>query len=138
MNKKVIAGIVAVVLLGGAFYAGMMYQKSQAPSFTRGAGGGFAGGPGGAGGRGTRGGGAGGFIGGTILSKDAQGITVQMQGGGSKIVFIGASTTVMKATAGTPNDLTVGANVMVVGSPNPDGSVNASSINLREARPQNQ
>ena len=124
MNKNIIIAAVigALVIGGGSFYAGMTYQKSQAPSrgqfggqFSRGMGG-------------TRGAG-GGFTTGTILSKDDKSITVQLpNNGGTKIVFYTSAVPVTKSVSGSATDLTVGERVMVVGSSNQDGSVSAESI----------
>ena len=99
--------------------------------------------------RGTRVGG--GFVGGQIIAKDATSITVQLkalggqngpnsgatqtQGQGSKIVFYTNGTNVMKTTDGTANDLIVGKDITVTGTANPDGSVNAQSIQIRPTTP---
>jgi hypothetical protein len=139
-NKKVIYGSIAVVALVAVFFGGMKYGEAQG---TR-AGGQFARGNfAGAGngtvqfGRGQAGGAAGrggaGLTIGTILSKDATSITVGVQGGGSKIVFTGASTTISQMAAGTLDDLQTGTNVMVQGTPNSDGSMTAQSIQIRPA-----
>ena len=73
----------------------------------------------------------GGGVSGQILSLDATTLTMTTQGGGSRIVFLSASTTVNKISAGKINDLTVGANVSVVGSSNTDNSINAQMVQLR-------
>jgi len=129
--------VVGLVLIGGAFYGGMKYDQSQRAAgrnvaFTQ-----FTGGVGGRGGFALRGAG-GGFVSGSILSKDAQSITVQLMGTttatqGSAIVFLSSSTTIMKTTTGSPADLTVGQNVTVVGNKNSDGSYTANTIQLRPA-----
>ena len=136
-NKKVVyivIGIIVVFAIG--FWGGDMYGKGQAAA-TRankfaGAGG-ASGQYGGA--RGGRGGAAGGFVTGTILSKDATSITVQLATGGSKIVFLSDSSTIGKSVTGTADDLTAGEQVMVSGAPNSDGSVTATSVQIRPAAP---
>ncbi len=134
MNKKIYSVIGVVIIAGLSFYGGIKYNQSTAPApTTRGAG--FAGGQGGQ--RGARGGnGMGGFVSGTILSKDATGITVQLRGGGSQIVFMASSTEISKSAKGTADDLTAGELVTVMGVPNSDGTLNAQTIQIRPAQPQ--
>ncbi len=133
MNKNKIISIVAVVVIAGiAFFGGMKYGQAKSNSASASARANFGGQAGGAGGRGTRNA-NGGFNVGGILSKDDKSITIQIQSGGSKIVFTTASTTVSKMTPGTMADLQVGENVMVQGMPNSDGSVTAQSIQIRPA-----
>ena len=134
-NKKIITGVVAVVVAVGIFFGGVSYGKGQAAATaqtqgTRGNGQ-FAGRQ-----AGTRGAGGGGFVIGDILSKDATSITVKLRTGGSAIVFTGSSTQVMKSTAGSLDDLSIGSTVMVQGTPNSDGSVTAQSIQIRPSSPQ--
>ena len=130
--------VIAVVFAGVGFFSGMKYQAGTVP--TRGA---FAGGgnfAGGSGGRGGRAGGAGAVFG-TIMSKDANGITVQLGGPGatstngtatgSKIVLVNDSTQITKMAAGSLSDLTVGEAVTASGSTNADGSVTATVIQIR-------
>ncbi|HEY1041195.1 MAG TPA: DUF5666 domain-containing protein [Candidatus Paceibacterota bacterium] len=70
---------------------------------------------------------------GKILSVDATSITVQMGETGSKIIMISPSTTVSKSAAGTITDLKVGEEVMVMGTPNADGSISATNVSIRPA-----
>ncbi len=77
------------------------------------------------------GGNAGGLIGGEILAKDDKSVTVKMRDGGSKIIFFTSSTSVQKSATGTLEDLKVGDNISASGPANPDGSINAASIQLR-------
>ncbi|PIV46734.1 hypothetical protein COS21_03800 [bacterium (Candidatus Gribaldobacteria) CG02_land_8_20_14_3_00_41_15] len=142
MKKNILLIIIlAIVVVGaGSFYGGLQYGKSKSP-----AGGGLAnlsaeqrqarfqqmGGANAAGQRGVRAGN--GFTVGEILAKDANSITVKLNDGGSKIVFIATSTQVMKSAVGSLDDLIVGENISVNGAANQDGSITAQSIQLRPA-----
>ena len=126
MNPKVIGAVVGVIIIaGGAFYGGMMYEKSQTPARGGGTAGQFQRGAG-AGGAGARGGG--GFTSGDILSKDATSLTIKMMDGSTKIVLFSGSTMITKSAPGTPADLSQGTRVSVVGTANQDGSVTAQNI----------
>lgn len=133
-NKKIGLVIVGIIVLVGVFYGGMVYGKSQTPA--RGAQvfdpnnipNGMPNG-------GTRniknGAGLGGFTGGEIISKDDKGITIKLQDGGSKIIFLSATTAIAKSTTGSIADLTVGTQVSVTGATNTDGSITAQSVQIR-------
>jgi len=143
MQKNLITPFVIAILIigGGAFYGGVTYANAKATnqrtqqrangSGARGQSGQF-GAFAGAGGTGTRGG-MGNFVAGEIVSKDANSVTVKLRDGGSKIVFLSASTTVAKMTNGSTDDLSTGAEVTVNGTNNADGSVTASTIQIRPA-----
>ncbi len=131
--------IVAIVIFFGGYKVGESHSSTPA-------GGAMAGeyGQGGAAGTGARGagraGGAGGFArntanstAGQIISEDADSITVALPAGGSRIVFVSSTTPVMKSTAGSFSDLTTGENVIVSGTQNSDGSLTASSVQIRPA-----
>lgn len=137
-NKKIVLGIVGVVVLVVVFYGGVVYGKNQVPTRGQGA---FAFNAQGNT-RGNRNGG--GFVGGKIISKDANSITVQLmpvgtfgQGGpstdtgGSKIVFLDSNTKITKSVDGTVDDLAVGTQVSISGAANSDGSINATSVQVR-------
>lgn len=139
MNKTIITVIIVVLVGTGSFYGGMKYGENKASSN---AGPGF--------GQlqnltpeqrqqrmqqfqqngGQRRGGAN-FAGGEIISRDDKSITVKLQDGGSKIIFYSSSTTIGKMAMSTPNDLSIGENVMANGTANSDGSITAQQIQIR-------
>lgn len=122
MNKKIIAAIIGVVVVGGAFYSGVVYDAHKSTTPTRN----------GATFTGMRmGARSGGFTAGDIIAKDATSITIKMQDGSTKIVLVATSTQIMKSAAGGLNDLVEGAGVTVMGATNSDGSVSAQSIQIR-------
>lgn len=153
--KKLVPVIIAVAVVvgGGAFFGGMKYAESKSPAgrFAQGGnlpadlqnlspeerqqrlqelganGGGFRGGMGMGGQRAA----GGGFTAGEIISKDDKSVTVKLQDGGSKIIFLSDSTEITKSAAGTLSDLEVGKNISVTGTANSDGSVTAQNIQLR-------
>ncbi len=130
-NKSMSLILGAVVIVGITFYGGMQYGLSQAAAqaqAARQARGGFNGGRGQAGG---------GFTGGSIISKDATSITIQTQGGSTKIALLSPTTQISKMVSGTLADLTIGENVAVNGSANSDGSVTAETIQIRPATMRN-
>lgn len=71
-----------------------------------------------------------GQLSGEITSVDSSSITVKSNDGSSKIILISDKTTVSKASAGQISDLKVGEKVAVFGTPNTDGSVIGSTIQL--------
>src|SRR3989338_4121660 len=132
MKNKIILSVIAGVIVvgGGAFYAGTKYAGvSSIPSgnFT----GQMRGNQNGVIGVGMRGGQALSEVTmGEIISKDDASITVKLPDGGSKIVFFTDSVAVTKNTTGSITDLVVNENVVVNGSVNSDGSINALTIQL--------
>jgi len=130
MQKNIIISVIITLIVAGGlgFYGGDVYGASHAASAAKGA---F----GGAGRSGfTRGAAGGSAVSGSILSQDANSLTVSTTGGSSKIVFVSASTTVLKTTSGSMSDLSTGTNITVIGTSNSDGSVTATSIQVRPAR----
>ena len=144
--KKLLLVIVAVAVAigGGSFYGGMKYaeNKNSRGQFSRA---GFENpsleerqrrlqelGANAGGARLRQGlGGQGGFVGGEIISKDEKSITVKLQDGGSRIIFLSDSTQVSKSTQGSLNDLAVGTQISANGSQNSDGSITAQTIQIR-------
>lgn len=133
-NQAIIGGIIgALVFFGGGFYAGKTFAGTTpnrgqfASQF-------------GQGGRSINGRNLNNFVSGTILSKDDTSITVRLGMGaenasstGSRIVILGSSTQVGKFVSGSLTDLAVGQTVLVTGSPNADGSITATQIQIRPA-----
>ena len=145
IQSIVFSCVVVLLLLGGAFYGGMRYDRVKNPLPS----GGFASmanltpaerqaraqqfGTNGAGRqRGTQAGG-GGFTSGEIIAKDDQSVTLKLVDGGSKIIFFSGDTKVTKSVDGAMGDVQMGANVVVSGSANQDGSITAQSIQIRPA-----
>ncbi|MCX6799741.1 MAG: hypothetical protein NT091_01180 [Candidatus Falkowbacteria bacterium] len=155
--------IILLICSGGAFYAGTKYSAGKNSSAStvagnstggaRGAGQGFGGGGGGNRRQG------GGFVNGEIIKKDDTSITIQLPNrgtstpaignanaigtdsasiGGTKIIYISGKTTIGKTVDGTKDDLEIGKNVMVSGSPSADGSIVAQSVQIRTANPMGQ
>lgn len=133
MNKNFIIGaVIALVIVGGAsFYGGMTYANNQTPARGSFAGGQFSGTSTGASRMGGRAGS--GFTSGKIISTGNGSITVQVQSGSTQIVLVGGSTSILKSVSGALSDLTVGTNIIVAGTSNSDGSLSASSIQIRPA-----
>lgn len=137
-NKKIIVGVVACVLIAAvSFWSGMSYGKSKSSinSFANRQGSFNQNGSGQNGGRmmgqNTRGGNGGGFTSGEVLSMDATSMTIKLRDGGSRIVLWSPSSKVEKTVEGSISDVAVGKSVMVTGTTNADGSVSATSIQMR-------
>lgn len=129
MQTKHLVGflLVAAIVGGTAFYGGTIYAKRGSSGVPSDRGGNFRG----AGGPGGQGRAAGGFTGGEVISKDAASFTVKTMDGGSKIIFYSTSTNVNKMVSGSMDDVAQGTEVTVMGTPNQDGSVAATTVQIR-------
>ena len=130
-NQIIIMVVVALLVGAGGFFAGMKYQQSKQTSFRQ-----FNGALGQSGQRNGMGGNRVGFrpVSGEIISSDDKSITVKLNDGSSKIVFLAGNTSINKAGQATKEDLKVGEKVAVIGQENSDGSVTAQSIELNPAQ----
>jgi hypothetical protein len=131
-NQIVIAVVVtAIVFGGGGYFFGKQGTKAQAPqTFTRGTQGGVGQN---ASGRTARPGGmaGGGMTSGEVLSKDGTSLTLKLRDGGSRIVIYAPSTNILRTASGTIEDISIGAQISVIGTQNPDGSMVATSLQVR-------
>ncbi len=75
----------------------------------------------------------GGFASGEIISSDDKSITIKLQDGGSKVIYLTDTTPVMKSTSVAKSDLATGITVTVNGTSNADGSIAAQSVQIRPA-----
>lgn len=125
MNKKIVSGIVAVVVVGGlGFFGGVKYQSSRVATI----GGQFAGMRNGQ--IGQRSGVGNGFISGEVISKDDKSVTVKLPNGGSSIAFYSPTTSIEKAASGSWADIVVGKTITIRGTQNSDGTYTAQSVQL--------
>ncbi len=149
MKKILPVIIIAIILTGtGAFFGGFKYADSKnagalfpregAPNFAgmtsterqqRMTQGGLAGS------RMSDGNQSKGIIGGEIIAKDDQSITIKLHDGGSKIVFFSDSAEISKFEKGSAGDLQTGKIVMIGGKTNGDGSVTAQTIQINPEMP---
>ncbi len=128
MNKNILGIVLIVVVVGGASY---MYGKSSVSIQKRDDTSSFSQNGGRRGAGMVRAGDS--FINGEILSLDGTSVTIKLRDSGSKLVFISASSTrITKTTEGSFADLATGRRIMIGGSTNSDGSMTATTIQLRE------
>jgi hypothetical protein len=131
--KKIIPFVIAVLVVSGAmFYAGISYAKAKGAK-------GFGNFPSptsaqrqqmGAGARDVAGGNFGRGLAGEVLSKVDGSFTLKLKDGSTNIIFTGANTKISKSVEATADDIKVGAEIMVSGDKNSDGSYAAKTINL--------
>ena len=149
-NSRVLIPIICILIgLGVGFGGGYFFRGQQTTRARTGFGAGAIGASGTPGGfqrfaGGTRSGGQngagarGGAVNGSILSMDAKSLTVKLSDGSTKIVLLSGSTTYSNTASATQGDLKTGSTVAVFGTPNSDGSVTATNvqINPMSFRPQ--
>ncbi len=150
----IMTAMVGIVLGAIGFGGGLMFQKGQdslkgltgsalqtkIASLGLGTGSGGAQGAGNTnGGRGFFGGGfagrdgRGGLVAGQIISADATSVTVKEANGSTKVVYYTGATTIDKSVTGATSDLTIGQSITTNGTANSDGSVAATTIQIRPA-----
>lgn len=137
MNNTAKTILIALIVGAVGFGGGMYYDSTKTPASSTPTGGQAR--TGGAGGTGAnfRAGGrnAGGSTMGEILKSDAQSITIKLPNGGSQIIFFSDTTKLSKSVDATKDDLKVGQTIQINGTPNTDGSIAATTIQLRAALP---
>ncbi len=133
-NSKLLIAILATTLVAGAagFFGGMQYQKSKkvvmgnfpvmSEQFRSGERQMFGGDLQDRG-RMTRG---------EIIDSDEKSITVKLPDGSSRIIFVGETTKISESTPSAKERLTEGTQVFVTGTANPDGSMNATLIQIED------
>jgi len=130
-QKQIVTGVVALVVgLGVGYWGASALTPAKAP------GAGAYEGRTGASGTFTRPGGtagAGGLLSGTVAAEDSGSITLDTRDGSSHVILISPATTVQKSVSGSLSDVATGSTVVVMGTTNSDGSVSATSIQLRPA-----
>lgn len=131
----IVPALIAAVL---SFYAGTIYQKGKSANLTANQPGAPAGQMAGrpdsanSAGQQKRTGQGNGFqpVSGEIVSLEDNTLTIKASDGSSKIVVFSDSTVINTTTTGSKTDLASGANVMVIGTTNSDGSVTAKTLNV--------
>jgi len=135
MNKTIVGiTIIALVIGIGVGYLG---ANTLRPTVTQNTRGNFVAGANGGNFGSMRGaaGAAGGLLSGTVAKQDAGSLTLNTRDGSSHVVLITPATTVQKSVGGSLSDVVVGNTIIVTGSTNSDGSISASSIQLRPGLP---
>jgi len=139
MKKTIVVPIVVALVVGGtSFYAGMRYQQTRLFTFSGDRQGNFMMESGGGQRNGgfSREGSQRGMVGqgfrpviGEIISSDEGSITVKLEDGSSKIVLISDTTAINKTDPGTMTDLKTGTKVGVFGADN-NGTITAQNIQI--------
>lgn len=132
INNVIITAILLIVVGGLSFYGGVKYQSSRRANgqfFGQGALGMMRNVANGTNRNAFR------PVNGSIISSDDKSITVKLNDGSSRIVFLAGNTVINKASTATATDLKVGETVAVIGQQNADGSVTAQTIQLNPLTP---
>jgi hypothetical protein len=114
--------VIAIVALGGGYFWGKATATATRAGFT----GTFSSST-----RSRAGAASGGLVTGQIITIDSSSITLQLTNGNSQVIFYSSSTPVSEPTMVSPSTLKVGTNVMVGGTSNSDGSLTATTIQVR-------
>jgi hypothetical protein len=118
--------VIAIVALGGGYFWG---KASGAASRAAG----FAGAYSSSTRRTASSAAGGGLVTGTIATMGSSSITLQLANGNSEVVFYSTSTPVSEPTVVSADTLKVGIPIMVGGTSNSDGSLTATTIQVRPA-----
>lgn len=137
-NKNMIVGcmVTAIVVGGASFYGGTVYQKSKiTPQFGARGNRTFMQGQNGQGGNQRSSGapammGRGGAVTGEITAKDDKTITVKTSDGSSRIIILSDSTIYRISSESSLDKIAVGTKVATFGTPNSDGSITATNIEI--------
>jgi hypothetical protein len=127
-RAHIVWALAVIVALGGGFFWGKSMAGSSRAGFPPGGVAGAFGSsarkfPGGATG--------GGMVTGQIAAMDGSSITLQLPNGNSQIIFYSSSTQVSEPTMVPVSTLKEGTNVVVAGTSNSDGSMAATTIQVR-------
>ena len=128
-TKQWLLVLVGVLVIGGgSFYGGMQYGQRHFATNRLGRLGGI---------NGNRSGLAAGSsfanANGEVIAQDDKSVTIKLAAGGSQIIFLSDSTQITKSANGVIGDLTAGTQVSASGSKNADGSLSATSVQIRPA-----
>lgn len=130
-NQTLITVLIAIIVGGAGFFGGMQFEKSKTASNPTNN---FAAMRNGTG---TRFGNRNGNGSGQVISQDSNSLTIKLNDGSSKIILLSSNTKFSKTDAAALSDIKAGDRIMVVGTPNSDGSETAETIfinpNFREA-----
>jgi len=129
MKVPIAVVIIAVHLVGaGSFYGGMRYEQSKTANVRNQ----FSRNVSGAGGRGGQRFAQAGVkaVSGKIIHQDESSITVELEDGSSKIIFVTDQSSINKTEAASQADLKEGEEVVIFGQENSDGSITAQNIQL--------
>ena len=127
-NKPyVITILVAIAIAALGFFAGVKYQEITASSGKTWQYQGRAANAGGQGRGGQRGGG---MTIGEIIGQDDKSVTIKLDDGSSKIIFLSDNAVIAKTDTAAKGDLKTGVRVGVFGTTNSDGSITAQNVQL--------
>jgi len=129
-NSHTVITILLAIIVGGiSFFAGVLYQKSHSQMGNQG----YLMETTARSGRGqtmfgSRG--RGNATLGKVISQDATSLTVQLADGSTKIILVSGSTVFAKNDPAISSDIKIGDRIMVFGSVNSDGSLTAQNVQI--------